>query len=161
MQFVGSQARAEELAQDVFLQAYRARGSYKPRARFATWLFRIATNACLSELRRPEQRGQTRSLDQMETHEDSETRSEFPDPESVNAEAGALGGELRQRILSLLDSLPPQQRAAIILARAEGFSYEEVAASLDTSVAAVKSLIHRATVALREGLKEYLPEEDL
>src|SRR5437867_7693679 len=63
MQFVGSQARAEEITQDVFLQIYRARQRYQPQARFATWLYRIATNACLTDLRRPEHRSRTQSLD--------------------------------------------------------------------------------------------------
>src|SRR5262249_22816184 len=57
LSFVGSRARAEELAQETFVHLYRARKSYKPKARFSTWLYRIATNLCVSEMRRPEHRG--------------------------------------------------------------------------------------------------------
>src|SRR5258706_11001664 len=60
--FVGSRPRAEELAQDVFLHVYRAGPRYEPQAKFTTWLYRIATNACLNEMRRPERRYHTRSL---------------------------------------------------------------------------------------------------
>jgi RNA polymerase sigma-70 factor (ECF subfamily) len=58
------------------------------------------------------------------------------------------------RIRALLEGLPAQQRAALLLARVEGLSYEEVAQSLECSVSAVKSLIHRATVSLRDGMRE-------
>jgi hypothetical protein len=54
--FVGHEARAEELTQDVFAQIYRFRKRYRPESRLSTWVFRIATNLCLNELRRPEHR---------------------------------------------------------------------------------------------------------
>lgn len=157
-QFCGSQARAEELAQDIFLQVHRARGTYEARARFSTWLFRIATNTCLSEMRRPERRHPTLSLDA--DPEADEPRHQLGDPAAREGEAAALANEKRERLLALLHSLPPQQRAAVLLARAEGFSYEEVAESLECSVPAVKSLIHRATLALRDGMKRYEAGED-
>lgn len=160
MQFVSAQARAEELAQDVFLQVYRARLRYTPRARFATWLYRIATNACLSELRRPEHRERIISVDAPDPFSDRERGLDLPDPEAAEGERETLGQEVRERIRVLLDTLPPQQRAALLLARSEGLSYEEVAASLDCSVSAVKSLVHRATVSLRDGLRTHLGTED-
>ena len=159
LRFTGRRADAEELAQDVFLQVYRARASYEPRARFATWLFRIATNTCLSEMRRPEHRRSMSSLD-AEEDEDGEVHHEFPDPSAAEGESAALATEKREHLRRLLASLPPQQRAALLLARAEDFSYEEVSESLDCSVAAVKSLIHRATVALRNGMRDYESGED-
>jgi len=156
MRFVGSQARAEELAQDVFLQVYRARRRYQPRARFATWLFRIATNTCLTELRRPEHRTRPESIDAPDPASDRDSGLELSDATAPEGEATVLSAELQGRVQTLLERLPPQQRAALLLARAEGFSYEDVAASLDCSVSAVKSLIHRATVTLRDGLKDYV-----
>src|SRR3990172_5179273 len=78
--FVGNRQRAEELAQDVFLQIYRAGARYEPQAKFTTWLYRIATNACLNEVRRPEHRYRKRPLEYQQ--EDSRDRAEiaFPDP---------------------------------------------------------------------------------
>jgi RNA polymerase sigma-70 factor, ECF subfamily len=154
-QFCGSQARAEELAQDVFLQVYRARHTYEARARFSTWLFRIATNACLSEMRRPEHRTVSTSLDAPDGDDEDAPSRDLPDPESPEGEASTLASEKRERLRRLLERLPPQQRAAVLLARAEGFSYDEVAESIGVTVPAVKSLIHRATLALRDGMKRY------
>lgn len=154
-QFCGSQARAEELAQDVFLQVYRARDTYEARARFSTWLFRIATNACLSEMRRPEHRAAATSLDAPDPDEDDSPSRDLRDTKAAEGESTALASEKREWVRRLLERLPPQQKAALLLARAEGFSYEEVAESLGSSVPAVKSLIHRATLALRDGMKRY------
>ena len=150
-QFVGTRARAEELAQDVFLQVYKNRTRYEPRARFSTWLYRMVTNACLSEMRRPEHRGRTQSMDQP--------LADDSDPPEIAAserssEDDVAGREVLVRARAALDALPAQQRAAVLLARVEGFSYDEVADSLSCSVSAVKSLIHRATVTLRERLQE-------
>lgn len=155
LQFCGSQARAEELAQDVFLQVYRARASYEARARFSTWLFRIATNACLSEMRRPEHRSPAASIDAPDPGGEDEGTRDLPDPEAAEGESSSLASEKRALVRRLLADLPPQQHAALLLARAEGFSYDEVAASLGVSVPAVKSLIHRATVSLRQGMQRY------
>ncbi|MBI4516031.1 MAG: sigma-70 family RNA polymerase sigma factor [Deltaproteobacteria bacterium] len=151
-QFVGSQARAEELVQDVFLQVYRTRRQYAPRARFSTWLYRIATNMCLSEVRRGEYHGRVQSYDAA--LDDSERPMQWADPEAHSSEEVLLSREAAENILAVLGALPPQQRAALLLARAEGMSYEDVAESLGCSLSAVKSLIHRATVTLRERLGE-------
>ena len=151
--FVGTRARAEELAQDVFLQIYRTRTRYVPTARFATWLFRIVTNACLSEVRRADYHGRVQSIDHPTAHgsDDSALPVEVPTRSSEDA---LLSREALDRMRAALSELPPQQRAALLLARVEGFSYEEVANSLSCSVSAVKSLIHRATVTLRDRLQQ-------
>lgn len=152
MQFVGSKARAEELAQDVFLQLFRTRHSYVARARFKTWLYRMTSNACISELRRAEHRSPSRSIDQPA--ESGVGVHELVDTATVDGEGAALEREQIERLRRVLDGLPGQQRAALLLARVEGMSYEDVADSLGCSVAAVKSLIHRATVTLRDELAE-------
>jgi len=150
-QFVGSQARAEELVQDVFLHIYQTRRRYLPRARFATWLYRIATNACLSEVRRGEYHGRMVSL---EPPEDDAPAPQIRDPHARSGEEVLLSRESGQRISAVLSALPPQQRAALLLARVEGFSYEEVAQSLNCSLSAVKSLVHRATLTVRDRLAD-------
>jgi RNA polymerase sigma-70 factor, ECF subfamily len=151
-QFVGARARAEELAQEIFLQIYRARARYVPRARFKTWLYRIATNACLSEVRRADYRGRVQPLDRA-----AATAEDDPPPPidlpTRSAEDELLNREAIDRVRVVLAELPPQQRAAVMLARINGLSYEEVAASLSCSVSAVKSLIHRATLTLRDRLQ--------
>jgi RNA polymerase sigma-70 factor (ECF subfamily) len=150
-QFVKSQARAEELAQDVFLQVYRNRASYRATARFNTWLYRIATNACLSEVRRPEHR--LRVQPQIENDQrGAPAEPRLLDKPQPSTEDALLSREAVDTIQHALAQLPPQQRASLLLARVEGMSYEEVAETLSVSVSAVKSLIHRATSTLRTKL---------
>jgi len=152
MRFVGARARAEELAQDVFLQVYRTRATYQPRARFTTWLYRMVTNACLSEVRRADYRGRTQSLDNPPPHGGDDIAPVIEAP-TRSSEDVVLGREALESMRRALADLPAQQRAAVLLARVEGMSYDEVAASLSCSVSAVKSLIHRATVTLRERMR--------
>jgi RNA polymerase sigma-70 factor (ECF subfamily) len=154
--FVGSRPRAEELAQDVFLQVYKAAARYEPQAKFTTWLYRIATNACLNEVRRPERRYKTRSLEH--DTEDGSERAEiaFPDPHAVSGEDASAGRELEAKIQTALGDLPANQRAALVLSRIEGMSYREVADALDCSESAVKSLVFRATATMRTELAEFL-----
>lgn len=152
--FVGSRARAEEIAQEAFVQVYRARQRYRPQARFATWLYRIVSNLCVSEVRRAEHRG-VRVTRGGADDPRRETDPDFlPDESTRSGEEDLLAREDMARIRGLVERLPEQQRAAVLLARVEGLSYEEVAQSLGCSVSAVKSLIHRATVSLRNGLRD-------
>lgn len=152
-QFVGARARAEELAQDVFLQIYRTRARYVPGARFTTWLYRIVTNACLSEVRRADHRYHAQAVDRLEQH-GVEDPGSMPEVATRSSEDVVLSQETIGRLRAVLADLPPQQRAALLLARLEGLSYDEVATALACSVSAVKSLIHRATVTLRDRMQE-------
>lgn len=152
MSFVGSRARAEEIAQEALVQVYRTRDRYQPRAQFSTWLYRIATNLCLSEVRRTEFRIALRAPDRDERERSDDDVRELPDRTGRSGEEELMDREGVVRIQQALRRLPPQQRAALLLARVEGLSYADVAESLRCSVSAVKSLIHRATLALRDDL---------
>ena len=154
--FIGNRPRAEELAQDVFLQVYRAGARYEPQAKFTTWLYRIATNACLNEVRRPERRYHTRPLEHQP--EDGGERAEIAiaDPAAPSGDSALAGRELEARIREVLGALPENQRAALVLSRVDGLSYREVAESLECSESAVKSLVFRATATLRKELEEFL-----
>ena len=144
---IGS-ARAEELAQDVFLKLHASACTYRPTARFKTYLYRIATNHCLNELRRGEyaaRRARRRG------GEEPVAPDALPGG-AATPEESAAGAALSRAVEALLESLPEKQRLAFVLCRFEGLSYEEIARSLDTSVSAVKSLVHRATVRAAEAL---------
>jgi RNA polymerase sigma-70 factor (ECF subfamily) len=151
--FVRDPARAEELAQDVFLKVHQGASRYQPSARFSTWLYRIATNHCLNEVRR----GEYQARPQL----DPESEDGAPlDPDALAGSGASPEEEARGRALAvaverLLARLPEKQRAALVLARLEGLSYEEVAEVLETTVPAVKSLVHRATVAAAEALSAW------
>jgi RNA polymerase sigma-70 factor (ECF subfamily) len=137
-------AGAEELVQEVFLRVHGARQRYQPQARFSTWLYRIATNLALNELRRPRRR---------ELH----TSLQEPGGPALAGEGPAAEDVLDARRLSVrvdfeLARLPERQRAALCLTAIEGLSYAEVAAALEISESAVKALVHRARASLAERI---------
>jgi RNA polymerase sigma-70 factor (ECF subfamily) len=151
--FVRDAARSEELAQDVFVKLYRARDRYRPSARFKTYLYRIASNHCLNELRRGEYAARP---------EPAHGADGAPDPDALPSgaatpEQAARARALEEAVRKLLARLPEKQRAALVLCRFEGLSYEDVAQILETTVPAVKSLVHRATVAAAEALAAFQP----
>jgi len=152
------EAEAEDLAQNVFLQVYKSAKRYESRAKFSTWLFTIARNLCLNEIRR-RSRHPADSLE--ETHAEHEsrdggTRQQFEDKSSVPPPEKLLHSELAQKIEEALAELPENQRTAILLCRQEELSYEEIAGILGCSLSATKSLIHRGRETLKEKLKPYL-----
>ena len=137
-------ARAEELAQDIFVRVYTTK-RYEPQTKFSTWLYRVATNVCLNELRRPEHQQDVAYLDApVADRPPAELPSAAADPE-----AAVHGQQLAQRLSEAMARLPAKQRAAFMMARQDHMSHEEIATALETSVSAVKSLIHRALEALR------------
>jgi RNA polymerase sigma-70 factor, ECF subfamily len=154
--FVNSRSRAEELAQDAFLQIYRARARYEARARFSTYLYRVVTNLCLNELRRFEYQGKTEPLEGRPLGDDEEGTRELADTSLPEVEDLLAGSETGARIKKVLDKLPANQKSALLLSRVEGLSYQEVAECLETTESAVKSLIFRATQTLREELADLL-----
>jgi RNA polymerase sigma-70 factor (ECF subfamily) len=148
--FVKDAARAEELAQDVFLKLHATADRYQPSARFKTFLFRIATNHCLNEVRRGEYR--TRPEVDPLSEDGAPLDPDALPGNSANPEEMARGQALSRDVEAMLARLPESQRAAFVLARFEGLSYEEIAQVLGTTVPSVKSLVHRATVSAAKAL---------
>jgi RNA polymerase sigma-70 factor (ECF subfamily) len=152
---VGSEARAEEVTQDVFVQVFRFRLRYRPEARFSTWLFTIATNLCLNELRRPERHLRVDIWDRKDDEPDREGPP-LPDPEAVDPETGAAARELARALETAIAELPPKQRAALLLSRMDGLAYRDVGDALGCSEGAVKALLFRATHSLKARLREHM-----
>lgn len=146
---------AEDLAQNVFLQVYKSAHRYEASARFSTWLFTIARNLCLNEIRR-----RTRHpADSLEgAGEDSEDRPgrQFEDNKNFLPAETLLHRELEVKIGQALAELPEIQRTAILLCRKDEMSYEEIAKVVGCSLSATKSLIHRGRETLKQKLKPYL-----
>jgi RNA polymerase sigma-70 factor (ECF subfamily) len=159
--FLGSRARAEEIAQEVFLQVYRWQKRYEPKAKFSTWLFKIANNHCLNEVRKGEYRVTRESLDSLVNPEGEERERDLPDMNPSKGEEILAAKEAAGKIQRILRRVPENQRAALMLSRLEGLSYQEVAEVLGTTEKAVKSLVFRATQSLREGLRDILDDHDL
>ncbi len=156
--FVRDAARAEELAQDVFVKLHRSADRYTPRARFKTFLYRVATNTCLNELRRGEYAAREAAPGTFGAQDGEPDAAPDLDalPSTAASPQEALeAGRLAGAVAALLDALPEKQRAAFVLCRFEGLSYEEIAEALETSVPSVKSLIHRATVAAAQALAPF------
>jgi RNA polymerase sigma-70 factor (ECF subfamily) len=146
---------AEDLAQNVFVQVFKSADRYRVEARFSTWLFTIARNLCLNEIRR-RSRHPAESLDAAENPEDDSTGRQFEDRKSSSAPDLLLRDELTSKVESALATLPENQRTAILLFKEKDMSYEEISKILDCSLSATKSLIHRGRETLKQKLKPYL-----
>jgi RNA polymerase sigma-70 factor (ECF subfamily) len=140
----GSVHEAEDLLQEVFLQAYRKMGSYRGEASLGTWLYRLGVNHCLDRLRgrRAKQERVTDSLD-------VEGR-----PEPAAAPAAALAAVSRMDLERAIGQLPDGSRAAFLLHDVEGFEHREIAAMLGVAVGTSKSQVHKARLRLRRILAD-------
>ena len=156
----GDHATAEDLAQEVFLRVYRARQRYEPTAKFTTWIHTIANNVA-SDLAQRHYRRRERGV-----------------PASASASSSAIGldqlavaasgmmparqadrGELRAVVRAAIAGLGERQRMALLLAKFEHCSYEEIAAAMQLTVPAVKSLLFRARDQLKAALAGYVDGE--
>jgi RNA polymerase sigma-70 factor (ECF subfamily) len=146
---------AEEVTQDVFLKVYRKIGSFDGRAAFGTWLYRVATNTALMKLR-----GRRR---EFHLAVEEEGPAFLPDGRharpvadwSALPEDELLSAERRRVLMEAIEALPNDYKAVVVLRDVEGLSNHEVAEVLGVSVAAIKSRLHRARLALRERLAAY------
>jgi RNA polymerase sigma-70 factor (ECF subfamily) len=146
---------AEDLAQATFIQLWKTAGRYQPTARFSTFLFTIARNLCLNEIRR-RVRHPADSLDEPRPDDEEHPLRQIEDRRQPSADAEVARGELFSLVEESLAALPEKQRTALILCREGELSYEEIATVLQTSLQATKSLIHRARETLKGRLKPYL-----
>lgn len=147
-------ATAEELVQETFLRVHRARERYVPEARFSTWLYRIATNLALNELRRPRQRRPHTSMDDDTAAPLGLSSASSSQDDRVHAR------RVGEEVMRELEKLPERQRMALWLSAVEGQSYAEVAAALDASEGSVKSLVHRARSSIVERLGQWMDPVD-
>ena len=148
---LGSPHDAEDIVQETLLRAWRNLGSYEPRAPLSSWLYRIATNASLDEIERRPRRPQP-----VEPYPDTPLAgSDAPtyDP----AARYALREGLELGLLTAIQQLPGRQRAVLILRDVLGWTSPEVAALLETSVAAVNSTLQRARATIDERLPTASP----
>jgi RNA polymerase sigma-70 factor, ECF subfamily len=147
-------SEAEEVAQEVFLRAWRGLGGFQQRARLSTWLYRIAFNEAQRALaRRPPP-----SLEPVPEGEDPVLVQ--PDAPELGPSRRALAGEFYEMLARALLQLPPDWRAAVILRDIEGLSTHEAAAAVGVREAAFKSRLHRGRMQLRALLEPYLALEE-
>jgi RNA polymerase sigma-70 factor, ECF subfamily len=152
---LGDLNEAEDICQHVFIQVYKSARRYRPTARFSTWLYTIARNLCLNEIRR-RSRHPADSLDALHPDGEDHPTRDLVDYRTLDPPNALLQDELERKIQEALSTLPENQRTAILLCRQAELSYEDIAQVLHCSLSATKSLIHRARETLREKLKPYL-----
>jgi RNA polymerase sigma-70 factor, ECF subfamily len=144
---------AQDLLQETFLSAYRGLDRFTGASSFSTWLFRIATNAALMYLRknRPE------VMEYDDEFRNQAENSLFPSSMEFSGTPLEilLSQEGQRKIEEVIESLPLLYRSVIVLRDIEGFSLEEVSKIMDSSVAAIKSRLHRARNSVREALSSY------
>jgi RNA polymerase sigma-70 factor (ECF subfamily) len=146
---------AEDLAQSVFVQVYKSAHRYEVSSKFSTWLFTIARNLCLNEIRR-RSRHPADSLDTPHPEHEDQPLQQVEDRKTSSPPENLLRQELESKIEEALQQLPENQRLAVLLCRQEELSYEDIARVLNCSLSATKSLIHRGRETLKQKLKPYL-----
>jgi RNA polymerase sigma-70 factor (ECF subfamily) len=146
--YVGDRTKARDLGQEVFLRVWRAANRYEPKAKFTTWIYCIAANLCLNELKSS---GKKKLFFSESPIEEGQTLNEESNV-SPSAEDILLAEERSRQISHALQSLPENQRMALILKRYDNLSYGEIAKIMECSVSAVESLLVRAKRNLKEKL---------
>lgn len=146
-------AEAEDVAQEAFVKAYRALGSFRGDSAFYTWLYRIAVNTARNTMASRQRRPLDYEADLSESEQSVvESRMRHGDtPEAV-----ALTDEIHRTVSDAIGALPEDLRTAIVLREVEGLSYEEIAEAMDCPVGTVRSRIFRAREAIDRSLKPLL-----
>ena len=146
-------AEAEDVAQEAFVKAYRALGSFRGDSAFYTWLYRIAVNTARNTIASRQRRPLEYEADLSESEQSAvESRMRHTD----TPEAAALSEEIRATVNRAVEELPEDLRTAIVLREVEGLSYEEISAAMDCPVGTVRSRIFRAREAIDRHLKPLL-----
>lgn len=147
--------RSVDLCQDAFIRVLRNADRYEGKYRFSTWLYRIATNLAIDELRRRERNGRFFFQSVIDFFQPEQSSVSLPDRRHC-PERTLDRKEKAEHLQSAVDSLSEKYRLAFILKEVQGLSYEETAQVLGISLGTVKSRIHRAKMLLREKLIDIL-----
>ncbi len=154
--FVFNREDAEDLAQDVFVELFRSLDQFREEAKLSTWIYRIAVTKSLDHLRRIKRKKRFSSLKRIIGVTDP--TEEIAAPGNENPADALVGNERAAILQEALDSLPDSQKTAFLLSKQEGYSQQEIADILKTSVSAVESLVHRAKKNLHNKLYTYYTE---
>lgn len=147
---------AVDLAQETFVRVYRAADRYQTSYAFSTYIYRIATNLAISELRKRKRRKLVSLTGFFQSKDGAEPQEFNPADEKPLPDCELVDAERRHAVQRAIGTLPEKYRAPLILRDVEGRSYEEIAGILKTSEGTVKSRISRARGFLREKMTAYL-----
>jgi len=145
LRYLGNRAAAEDLVQETFLRVYTSAHRFKRMdgVRASSWIFKIAYNLSMNEIKRSRRYQKFRN----ELNQKSKNHGEKPHSKPIEE------WEIKKDVISALNLLPENQRAALLLRVNEGFSYKEISEILNRSISSVESLIFRARKRLKENLK--------
>ena len=144
----GNPEDAADLTQEAFLNAWRSLGSFNGQSAFSTWIYRLASNACIDFLRKEKRRtGLSMTLED----EDEDRQADLPD-DRWSPQRELERREAQEAVRQVLAALSPEHREVLILRELEGLSYAEIAHALGLEEGTVKSRIARARLSLREFL---------
>ena len=156
--YVSDWSECQDVAQEAFLRAYRAIGSFRGDAQFYTWLHRIAVNTAKNHLVANGRRPPTDDIDVADAEQyDSGIRLRDND----TPERELMRQQMEQTVMRAVEALPEELRTAITLREVEGLSYEEIAARMDCPIGTVRSRIFRAREAIEQELAPLLDGEDV
>jgi RNA polymerase sigma-70 factor (ECF subfamily) len=150
----GDPSAAEEAAQETFLRIARAAPTYRPTAKFTTWLYTVARRATLNYVRDTKEGGEKVPILSEGEGEGGDYPLQLPGPDDRNPEQIVWEGELMDRFRTALAGLPEGHRAAFVLNRGDGLTYAEVAQVLGITEQAVKTRIFRAREMLLSRLSK-------
>ena len=152
LRLAGNREDAAELTQEAFLNAWRGLGRFQGESSFSTWLYRLATNACIDFLRKEKRR---QSLSMTVSLDDEEEARQVELPDERYAPEGALErAEARRAVAEGLERLTLEHRQVLVMREIHGLSYAEIGQVLGLEEGTVKSRIARARGALRKVLTE-------
>lgn len=156
--FLGNYQDAEDVAQESFIKIYNAAKAYKPLSKFTTWMYKICRNTCIKKLRH--KNPNTISLSDYKRSHDNNSGIDLEDVRSDKPLESLLVREKAQVVKEVIDALPERQKLAVILYRYQNCSYEQIAEIMSCSAKAVKSILHRARLNLKDVLRNYLDREN-
>ena len=151
LRMTGNPEDAMDLAQEAFLNAWRGLTFFKGDSAFSTWVYRLASNACIDHLRRKKRR---QDIDlPMPVDEENDSQPDIPD-DRFCPQQELERQELRRAVAQGLEQLSPEHRQVLVMREINGLSYQEIADVLDLEAGTVKSRIARARISLRKILLE-------
>jgi RNA polymerase sigma-70 factor (ECF subfamily) len=155
--YIGDWSECQDVAQEAFVRAYRAIGSFRGDAQFYTWMYRIAINTAknylVSQGRRP-------PTDDVMIDDAVQFDGTARLHESATPERELMRQEIEQTVFAVVKGLPEELRTAITLREVDGLSYEEIAETMNCPIGTVRSRIFRAREAIDEQLRPLLSEEN-
>lgn len=156
-QFISDPAAAEDVVQESFIRAYRSLDRFRGDSAFYTWLYRIAVNTAKNHLMARGRRPPSADIDaaDAEQMQGSEVMREFGTPDEV-----AQSKELGQKVLQVVEGLPPDLKQALTLREIDGLTYEEIARIMECPIGTVRSRIFRARGAIQSALEDLSREKE-